>query len=199
MRTREILTISLLSLVLAGCSARLARDDAREKIIDLGAAALVPKAVEIRRIVSESNDRAIVEAGVTLAFEFARDGKKGDWEIVSVRLGDGQWIDVQTLVAAVNVERQRQTAGALEKLSRGIQEYRKQHGSVPNVENIVALTDILHPRFSPDLIRNDAWGHQIEYQVLGGNSFRLRSAGADGRPNTSDDIVVEDGQLLARP
>ncbi len=37
----------------------------------------------------------------------------------------------------------------------------------------------------------DAWGREIRYEKLSDSSFRLRSAGPDGRFDTADDIVKE--------
>ena len=57
--------------------------------------------------------------------------------------------------------------------------------------DIGALTDTLHPRYMNVLIREDGWGHSILYEVTGPATFRLISLGADGRPGTTDDIVLE--------
>lgn len=38
---------------------------------------------------------------------------------------------------------------------------------------------------------NDAWGRAFRYQKLPGTSFRLTSAGKDGRFDTADDIVSD--------
>lgn len=37
----------------------------------------------------------------------------------------------------------------------------------------------------------DAWSHEIRYERLSDESFRLRSAGPDGVFNTADDIVKD--------
>src|SRR5262249_36151185 len=59
--------------VLPACSsARLSHDEARKKIADIGQSNLVPDAIEIRRIVTQTDTSAIAESSVTLAFQFKR-------------------------------------------------------------------------------------------------------------------------------
>ena len=40
--------------------------------------------------------------------------------------------------------------------------------------------------------RFDLWGRQFEYRGSAAG-YRLTSAGADGKPGTNDDLVVENG------
>src|SRR5687768_12146256 len=55
----------LFSLALSACtSSRLSHDDARQKIAAIGRSSLVPQAIEIRRIVSQTDTRAIAESTV---------------------------------------------------------------------------------------------------------------------------------------
>jgi hypothetical protein len=51
------------------------------------------------------------------------------------------------------------------------------------------LIDHLNPRFLPRIIRVDPWHQPYEYEGTR-TSFVLRSAGADAKPNTADDVVV---------
>ena len=41
-----------------------------------------------------------------------------------------------------------------------------------------------------DLVRLDAWGKPIHYEVTGPATFRLISFGADGIRGTPDDVVL---------
>ena len=43
----------------------------------------------------------------------------------------------------------------------------------PNARDIVALTDILHPSYMTELVREDGWGNPIVYEVTGDATFRL--------------------------
>jgi hypothetical protein len=175
--------------MLFGCAgSRLAHDDARRRIAELGRSDLVPDAIEIRRLVFQSENEAIAESSITLAFQFKRN-PGGEWQVAAVRLGDRDWIDVNELLAAVEQARQRETAVALGKVVTGITEYRRTNNALPNAANIVELTNVLHPQYMSDLVRTDAWGNTIDYEVTG-SAFRLVSRGADGIRGTTDDIVL---------
>lgn len=183
--------ILLLTFVLfTGCaSARLSHDDARRKIAEIGRSTLVPDAIEIRRIVSQTETQAIAETTVTLAFQFKKDTPDGDWKVEAVRLGDRDWIDLNELLAAVNEGRRRETVQSMEKLIAGINGYQQRNGSVPNVRNIVALTDLLHPGYMTELVRLDGWGNPIEFEPTP-TGFRLTSRGPDTLRGSPDDIVL---------
>jgi hypothetical protein len=184
---QSLLLTTFLASACAG--ARLSHDEARRKIAEIGTSELVPDAIEIRRIVSQTENQAIAESTVTLAFQFKKDEKTGEWRIEAVRLGDRDWVDLDELLAAMNEGRRRETVQSLQKVATGIAEYRKSTGSIPAARDIVALTDILHPRYMSELVRVDSWGNAIDYEVAG-TAIRLISRGPDGRRGTADDIVV---------
>jgi hypothetical protein len=180
---------------LCSCTAnRLSHDEARKKIADISRSRLIPDAIEIRRIVSQSENEAIAEATITLAFQFKRATASSDWKIEAVRLGDRDWISLDELLAAINEGRRRTTSQSMQQLAAGIENYRTKTGGLPNAKDIVALTDILHPSYMTVLVREDGWGNPIFYELIGGSTFRLVSSGADGRRGTADDIVVENGR-----
>ena len=179
-------------------SARLSNDEARKKISEIGRSNLVPDAIEIRRIVSQTATQAIAESNVTLAFHFKKDKPEAEWRIDAVRLGDRDWISLDELLAAINEGRRRTTVQEMQKLASGIEKFRQSNGSLPNARDIVGLTNVLHPLYVDELIRQDGWGNDIDYAVTAGSTFRLVSRGADGRLGTPDDIVV-DGQRAAAP
>jgi len=186
------------SIALCSCtSARLSQDEARKKIAQMGQSNLIPDAVEIRRIVSQTDTKAIAEATVTLAFQFSRPTSKDDWRIEAVRLGDRDWISLDELLTAINESRQKSTSESMQHLAEGIERYRAAHnGSLPDAKDITKLTDTLHPAYMTDLARDDGWGHPILYEVTGSSTFRFVSTGADGRLGTLDDIVLEGGRLI---
>ncbi len=182
------------SLVLLACtSARLSHDEARKKIAEIGRSNLVPDAIEIRRIVSQTDTQAIAEATITLAFQFKRDNPNAEWRIQAVRLGDRDWISLDELLAGINEGRRRTTTDAMQKVADAVEKYRSTNGSLPNARDIVGLADILHPQYMNDLVREDGWGKPIIYEVTGPSSFRLLSQGPDGLPGTGDDIVITSG------
>jgi len=182
------------SLVLSACtSARLSHDEARKKIAEIGRSNLVPDAIEIRRIVSQTDTQAIAEATITLAFQFKRDNPNAEWRIQAVRLGDRDWISLDELLAGINEGRRRTTTDSMQKVADAVEKYRSANGSLPDARDIVSLTDILHPQYMNDLVREDGWGKPIIYEVTGPSTFRLISQGPDGLPGTGDDIVVTSG------
>jgi len=186
-------------LVLCACtSARLSHDEARKKIAEIGRSDLVPDAIEIRRIVSQTDTQAIAEATITLAFQFKRDAPNAEWRIQAVRLGDRDWISLDEILAGINEGRRRTTTDAMRKLAEAVEKYRSSNGSLPNATDIVGLTDILHPKYMSDLVREDGWGNPIIYEVTGPSAFRLISHGADALPGTRDDIVVTSGSTAGQ-
>lgn len=177
-------------LLASGCTgARLSHDEVRKQISELGTSTLVPNAIQVRRVASQSATRAIAETTVELTFQFERDTAGSPWHVAAVRLGDRDWVSVPELLAAVNEGRKRETADSLKKLADGIVSYRQKNGASPNVTDIVSLTDVLHPSYMPDLVRLDAWGHPIQY-TANGAAYQLRSAGPDGLNGTPDDILL---------
>lgn len=182
---------------LCSCTAnRLTHDEARKKIAEIGRSKLIPDAIEVRRIVSQSENEAIAEATITLAFQFKRANASAEWKVEAVRLGDRDWISLDELLAAINEGRRRATSQSMQELSTGIEKYRTMNGMLPNARDIVALTDILNPTYMTQLVREDGWGNPIMYEVTGPSTFRLVSRGADGRMGTADDIVMENGRTL---
>ena len=189
--TRPAKILLLSCVLLPACAAdRLSQNEARQKIAQIGRSNLVPDAVEIRRIVSQSETEAIAESSVTLAFQFKRPNANSEWRISAVRLGDRDWISMDELLAAINEGRRRTTVEGLQKLAGAIAKYREMNGAIPAEPDITKLTDVLHPLYISELIRQDGWGDPLEYQVVG-STFRLVSAGPDGLRGTPDDIVFD--------
>jgi hypothetical protein len=194
-RLAKILLLS--GLLLSACAAdRLSHDEARQKIAQIGRSNLVPDAIEIRRIVSQTETEAIAESTVTLAFQFKRANPNAQWQIAAVRLGDRDWVSMDELLAAINDGRRRSTIDDFQKLAAGIAKYREMNGNLPMAPDITRLTDILHPLYMSDLVREDGWGSPIEYQVMG-TTFRLISTGPDGVRGTADDIVFDPSRPLS--
>src|SRR5437867_13253721 len=90
-------------LVLCACtSARLSHDEARKKIAEIGRSNLAPDAIEIRRIVSQTDTQAIAEATITLAFQSKRDAPNAECRIQAVPLGDRHRISLHEVGAGLN-------------------------------------------------------------------------------------------------
>ena len=124
-----------------------------------------------------------------MAFQFERDSTR-QWRIVSARLGDRQWVDVDLLLQALETQYSDNTSASLEKLAVGLERYQAQNGSLPQLGTESALADILHPLFMKDLIRQDAWGREIQYEWRGQDAYLLRSSGPDGVHGNADDVLL---------
>jgi len=180
------------TFLLSACtSARLSHDEARRRIAAIGQSSLVPDAIEIRRIVSQTGTSAIAESTVTLAFQFKRENETADWHIEAVRLGDRDWVSLEELLAAIDEGRRRVTTESMQKLAEGVEQYRRTNGALPQASDIVKLTDTLYPQYMKVLIREDGWHRPIVYEILGNSGFRLISPGPDGRRGTADDVVMD--------
>src|SRR5437867_12794552 len=128
-------------LVLCSCtSARLSHDEARKKIAEIGRSNLVPDAIEIRRIVSQSDTQAIAEATITLAFQFKRDAPHAEWRIQAVRLGDRDWISLDEILAGINEGRRRPPTAAMRKLAEAVAKCGSSSDSLHKGIDIVGST-----------------------------------------------------------
>jgi hypothetical protein len=179
----------LVFFVASGCGgARLSHEEIRKQIAELGHSTLIPEAVSVRRVVSQSGNRAIAETSVELTFQMERDSENSPWHIAAVRLGDQNWVSVPELIAALDESKRKVTTASLEKLTAGVSTYRQSKGAAPEGSDIKALADVLHPLYMKDLVLDDAWGRQILVETTTPN-IRFRSVGADGLRGTADDLL----------
>ncbi len=186
----ELMLLSLLALLCScGSSKSLNQTKAQEKIQELGLVKLKDKNVEVEKIIQSSEDQAIAEANLKLAFKLSR-AKGADWEIDAIRLGDRNWVEMKTFLSALDQVRAHETREGLQKLVEGIKKFREQTGHSPQAENIVKLTDILVPQYMAEVIRYDGWNRELVFEGTGSDSFRLLSLGADGIRGTVDDILL---------
>jgi hypothetical protein len=168
----------------------------RQLMLELGASPGIPKDIEVRRVISANDRRAIVESAVTMGFRFERAPRSG-WMISAARLGNRDWVDTNDLLSTISEGRRLDTVAMLEKLAAGIRKYLAANHALPSAKDIVELTNILHPNYMSDLIRVDGWGQAFEYNASG-SAFRLASKGADGRWGTRDDVTL-DGSSAGQP
>jgi type II secretion system (T2SS) protein G len=190
---RALLLMALaLSVVLVATYAReLGAREARQKIataIGLDSA----DAIHIRNI-SRTGGEAIVEANVSTAFRLARD-KSGDWQAVEFRQGDRQWESIELIQTAVRKEKALRTTAELQAIATALEAFRRDRGSYVQAASCSKLIDSLSPGYMNRIIRLDAWSRELQYSGTA-ESYRLASLGADGKPDTGDDIVFENGRL----
>jgi hypothetical protein len=112
----------------------------------------------------------VLAAAIIYVAWFANPGKKSALETV-VEKG------LQAEVDLTNVN--------LQTLRGFIVSYIAGEGTTPKSLQDVRSTGLLVAGAT------DAWGHSIRYERVSDSSFRLISAGRDGRFATRDDIVLE--------
>ncbi|HEX5733707.1 MAG TPA: type II secretion system protein GspG [Blastocatellia bacterium] len=152
------------------------------------------KSVHIKSISAGMGGQAIVEARIETAFRFQQD-KEGNWQAVEVRTGDRRWESIELVQTAINKEKVLRTTADLRTLATALEAFRRERGFYVAADNNSALVDNLAPRYLSPIIRIDAWAQEFEYKGTEAG-YRLQSLGPDGRPNTGDEIVIENGQLI---
>ena len=117
-------------------------------------------------------------------------------------------IIIPTVMNALDKSRQKRTMADLRLLGGGIETYSIDHGSYP-VGDLSAL-DVLEPGYMDDLVRVDAWNHDLIYEGVsaeytigspgkdGGTSLGLTGGGGPTK-NFNDDIIFRLGSFLQWP
>jgi hypothetical protein len=168
----------------------------RELLQHLAGADLKPAQVEIKSIApGTGSDNAVVEARVETAFRFQREG--GEWKVAEIRLGDRHWESLELVETALRHEKERRTTGLLKRLADGLDAYRREQGQFVPTEDMAVLLDHLAPRYIGNPLRFDWWGTQFVYRGTAA-SYQLLSAGDDRKPDTKDDLVIENGTFRAK-
>ena len=189
-----VVSAAALSLLWVVAFAReLGSREARERIAE--AVGLdKPDRVHIKGISAGMNGQAVVEATVDAAFRFQQD-RDGKWKVVEVRTGDRRWESVELIQTAINKEKALRTTADLRTLAVALEAFRRERGFYVAADNNSALVDALAPRYLSPIIRIDAWSREFEYKGTE-TGYRLASLGPDGRPNTGDELIIENGQLI---
>ena len=193
--TRALLVIAVaFSLLLVAVFAReLGAREAQEAI----ASALSldkRERVRIKNISAGLGDQAIVEATVDATFRLVKE-KDGKWKAVEARAGDRQWESFELIHTAVRKEKTLRTTADLRTLATALEAFHRERGFYVAADTAAALVDHLAPTYMGTVLRLDAWSHEFQYRGTP-TAYRLSSLGPDGRPDTGDDIVIENGQLV---
>jgi|GEM_PF-605109 type II secretion system (T2SS) protein G len=187
-QTRVLFLCLILLSSACGVSQKLSHDKAREKIQQLGVIELGDKDVEVKQIIQSGDDQAVAEANLKMTFRLSKT-KGGDWQVNALRLGDRNWMDIKSLVSALDEVRIRETRENLTKLVNAMNKLKEKNGQYPQARNIIELTDLLVPNFMSEVIRYDAWNRELVFRSVSPDSFELISLGPDGIRGTGDDIV----------
>jgi len=194
-KPRKLIIISLISITvgvaLVAKHTRAAGDlspkEARHLIAHLAGIQLPSDAVRVKEI-SVLGNSATVIAQVETAFRFVK-GDNGKWRVAEIRTGDRRWEDLDILLRALNAEKSARARAELEAIATALESYRRERGNYVEAKSEAALIDQLNPRYLSQIIRVDPWHQPYEYEGQA-NTFVLRSAGPDGKVNTSDDVIV---------
>jgi Type II secretion system (T2SS), protein G len=134
-----------------------------------------------------SEESAIIVAQVRLGIRLARAAK--GWHVIEIRSGSRGWSSIENVPAALaNVKKLKATED-MKLLAAALDEFRRERGSFVVTDKHPALIDHLSPRYMARVIRLDPWQNPYQYQGERAH-FTLRSAGPDGKLNTSDDVVL---------
>lgn len=135
-----------------------------------------------------SDESALITALVQLDFRLARD--RSGWQVVGVKSGTRDWIDLRGVTASVDQLKRTTAANDLSLISQALDSYRRERGFYVVSDKESVLIDHLSPKYLTPVIRLDPWSRPYQYEGQK-TAYSLRSLGPDGKPNTEDDIVVK--------
>jgi cell division protein FtsL len=114
---------------------------------------------------------------------------KSGWQVTELRTGNHEWINLESLAAAINQQKQLQVRTELAFIAVALEKFRRDRGFYVVSDKQAVAIDFLSPRYLSRIIRLDPW-HK-PYQYLGQRDhFTLRSSGPDGKVDTADDIEL---------
>ena len=182
--TAIVVGISVISMQ-TEAAGDLSPKEARKLIARMAGINLPSDAVRIKSV-SSLGSSAVVIAQVETAFRFVNENDK--WRVAEIRTGDRNWEDVNSLVRALNAEKTSRVRAELDTIATALEAFKREQGSYVESKSEAQLIDFLSPRYLARVIRVDAWHQPYAYEGTR-DSYVLRSAGPDGKPNTSDDIT----------
>lgn len=156
--------------------------------VDLPSDAVRIKEVSPFALPLSSGPSAVVVALIRMEFGFEKQGKEG-WRILAVRTGNREWANLDDLRNTVNEAKKQQALADLHLIADALARFHQDRGFYVSTDNHRLLIDHLAPHYLSRIIRLDPWHKPYEYQG-DRDHFTLRSDGPDGKPNTSDDLVL---------
>ena len=179
------LVVVSLSLFYTQAAGDLSAKDARKMIAKVAGIDLHTDNVRVRSV-SVTGSTAIVEAQVETAFRVVKKDDK--WQVAEIRTGDNRWEDVEINSRSINQEKTMRAKAEIEMMATALEAFKRERGFyvVSNEQSV--LIDNLNPRYLSRIVRYDPWHKPYFYEGTE-NSYTIRSAGADGKENTADDIV----------
>ena len=165
----------------------LSKTDARNAIARIAGLELKKDSINVKEVTALGSS-ALVVADVETAFRLTKDDK-GKWRVAEIRTGDRKWEDVELLVRALDAEKTARARAELNSLAAALEGFRRERGFYVVADTEAALVDQLNPRYTPAVVRIDPWHRPYEYRGAR-DRYVLRSLGADGKPDTADDLAV---------
>lgn len=132
-----------------------------------------------------SQNSAVVVAWVRVDARLTND--RQGWRVVELKAGNGAWVAVDPLVAAIAAEKQGRALTELQKIADALDRFRRDRGHYVISDNHGVVIDHLSPRYLRRVIRLDPWHHPYKYHGER-DRFILSSAGPDGKNDTADDL-----------
>lgn len=114
---------------------------------------------------------------------------KGGWRVTELRTGKGDWIKVETVLAALNDAKRDKARAELSIIAQALEKFRQERGFYLVADKYSVAIDHLSPRYLSQVIRIDPWQKPYIYQGQR-DRFTLSSAGPDRKEATPDDIIV---------
>ena len=146
------------------------------------------KSVDASALPFGSSPSSLVEALISVDVRIGRSQQSG-WTVTDLRTGSRGWVSLETLVTVANEEKARRARADLQAIARALEEFRSERHAYVVSDSQAVLIDHLSPRYLKRVIRLDPWNRPYQYRGDPG-SFTLKSAGADGKENTPDDIAI---------
>lgn len=134
-----------------------------------------------------SDATALVVALIQVDFRLARDVK--GWRVAEFKSGTGNWINVTGLFAGIDQIKRTAASEELATIAKALGDFRRERGVFVVSDKESVLIDHLSPKYLTRVIRVDPWHRPYHYEGQA-DRYTLRSIGPDGKPNTTDDIVV---------
>jgi len=155
--------------------------------IDLPSDAVRIKSLTGLGIPLASEESAITVTQVRLGIRFARAAK--GWHVSKIKSGSRSWSNIDNIVGEIPGVKRLKATEDMKVLASALDAFRRERGSFVVTDKHPALIDHLSPRYLARVIRLDPWHNPYQYQGERAH-FTLRSAGPDGKLNTSDDVVL---------
>jgi hypothetical protein len=134
-----------------------------------------------------SQPSATVVSWVRVDARLSKD--KGGWQVAELRTGNREPVKLDSLVAAVNQQKQNQARADLDSIAGALEKFRHDRGVYVVSDKQSVAIDFLSPHYLTRVIRVDPWHKPYLYNGAR-DHFTLRSSGPDGKADTSDDIEV---------